>query len=127
MNILLINYEYPPYGAGAGNATQEMSRAFVKSGHSATVLTGGAPKDHIGLDGVRIIQVGSVRSTFRQNSLKDMYGFVYEGMIWVKRQDVCNWDIAIVFFALPCGQNDAVVRKKTSLKPSRGAQYLQLR
>ena len=39
MNILLINYEYPPLGGGAGNATREIGRAMVKNGHNVTVIT----------------------------------------------------------------------------------------
>ena len=41
MKILLINYEYPPNGGGAGNATREIGRALTQMGHAVTVLTGG--------------------------------------------------------------------------------------
>ena len=38
MKILLINYEYPPFGGGAGNATQEIGRALTKMGYAVTAL-----------------------------------------------------------------------------------------
>lgn len=30
MNLLLINYEFPPVGGGAANATWELARAVVQ-------------------------------------------------------------------------------------------------
>lgn len=33
MNLLLINYEFPPVGGGAANATWELARALVQLGH----------------------------------------------------------------------------------------------
>jgi len=41
VKILLVNYEYPPLGGGAANATMFMGRALVALGHEATVLTSG--------------------------------------------------------------------------------------
>src|SRR5512143_3920784 len=51
MNLMLVNYEYPPLGGGAGNATAELARALVRAGHRVTVLTSGIDA-----------QVGSERS-----------------------------------------------------------------
>ncbi len=39
MNLLLINYEYPPVGGGAATATQAMARALLTLGHTPHVLT----------------------------------------------------------------------------------------
>ena len=41
LRILLINYEYPPVGAGAATATQAIARSLAASGHPSTVLTAG--------------------------------------------------------------------------------------
>ena len=38
MRVLLVNYEYPPFGGGAGNATQEIGRTLARMGHTVTVL-----------------------------------------------------------------------------------------
>jgi glycosyltransferase involved in cell wall biosynthesis len=43
MNILLLNYEYPPLGGGAGNATQYYAKEFAKMGHNVVVLTSALP------------------------------------------------------------------------------------
>jgi hypothetical protein len=39
VRFLLINYEYPPIGAGAANATRRISQCLVDQGHSVGVLT----------------------------------------------------------------------------------------
>ena len=39
MRLLLINYEYPPVGAGAATATAEIARSAARKGYEVTVLT----------------------------------------------------------------------------------------
>ena len=39
MNILLINYEYPPIGGGAATATAAIAGHLASLGHAVTVLT----------------------------------------------------------------------------------------
>jgi glycosyltransferase involved in cell wall biosynthesis len=40
VHILLINYEYPPVGGGAGYASQQWVRHWLGEGHRVTLLTG---------------------------------------------------------------------------------------
>src|SRR5690349_3531108 len=39
LSLLLVNYEYPPLGGGAGNATQQIARQLAARGCRVTVLT----------------------------------------------------------------------------------------
>ncbi len=39
MKILILNYEYPPLGGGAGSITKHLAEEFAKNGHEITVLT----------------------------------------------------------------------------------------
>jgi len=32
MNVLLLNYEFPPMGGGAGNATHNIARELARKG-----------------------------------------------------------------------------------------------
>ena len=103
MNILLVNYEYPPYGGGAGNATQQIAYALVALGHSVTVLTGGHGIGEQDRHNVDVIHVGSVRASKSGSNLREMWSFLVKACLWVLRQDAGYWNTAIIFFAMPCG------------------------
>ncbi len=103
MNILLVNYEYPPYGGGAGNATQQIAYALVALGHSVTVLTGGHGIGEQDRHNIDVIRVGSVRTSKSGSNLREMWSFLVKACLWVLRQETGYWDTAIIFFAMPCG------------------------
>ena len=39
MRILVLNYEFPPLGGGAGDVTRALSHEYAKKGHSVNVIT----------------------------------------------------------------------------------------
>ena len=39
MRILIVNYEFPPIGAGGGQASQKVAECLVEMGHSVRVIT----------------------------------------------------------------------------------------
>jgi glycosyltransferase involved in cell wall biosynthesis len=39
MRILIVNYEFPPIGAGGGQASQKIAECLVEMGHSVRVIT----------------------------------------------------------------------------------------
>jgi len=39
MRILIINYEFPPIGAGGGKASQKIAESLVETGHAVRVVT----------------------------------------------------------------------------------------
>ena len=41
MNILVLNYEFPPLGGGASPVSRDISIQLQKRGHQVTVLTMG--------------------------------------------------------------------------------------
>ena len=41
MRVLLLNYEYPPCGSGAGLATQALAEGLASRGVTVDVVTGG--------------------------------------------------------------------------------------
>jgi len=101
--ILLINYEYPPYGGGAANATQKLALALKQEGNSVSVLTSAATGDGPRDDEIEIISVNSLRSRYGQSSIIEMASFLMKACAFVFRLNESKWDIAIVFFGIPCG------------------------
>ena len=106
MRLLLVNYEYPPIGAGAATATAEMARSAVRQGHEVTVLTAafhgnaGWSAEH----GITLRRVASRRARADQSSVREMASFVIRaalalpGVVRRSRAEGC-----VVFFSLPCG------------------------
>ena len=112
MRILLINYEYPPNGGGAGNATQEIGRALTQMGLTVTVLTGGQASLDDGQDGIEIVRVGPTRRSVFQTGFLYMSAYVFSSMLWVLRQKKSWFDLSIVFFLLPCGPVATLLKMK---------------
>jgi glycosyltransferase involved in cell wall biosynthesis len=103
LKILLINYEYPPFGGGAANATQQIALALVDAGHQVAVLTGAVGNAVNRHDGVDLIPVNSKRRRYGQSNLLEMGSFLIRACWWVLRLKQREWDVAIVFFGVPCG------------------------
>jgi glycosyltransferase involved in cell wall biosynthesis len=103
---LLINYEYPPVGAGAATATQAIARSVVALGHSATVLTS-AFHDLAGTreeEGIRVIRVPSARRRCEAASIFEMAQFMFRATHVVRRIARSERsDGMIAFFSIPSG------------------------
>lgn len=106
VNLLLINYEYPPIGGGAGNATMFMARALHRLGHRATVLTS-AYAAHSGIQedgGVAVHRLNVRRRAAERASEREMLSFVLAALQAAPPIAARGAiDAVIVFFTLPCG------------------------
>ena len=106
MNLLLINYEYPPSGGGAGNATMFIARALHRLGHRATVLTS-AFAEHSGIqddDGVTVHRLNVHRRVADRASSREMLSFTFAALQAAPSIAAAGAiDAVIVFFTLPCG------------------------
>ncbi len=106
MNLLLINYEYPPIGGGAGNATMFIARALHRLGHRAIVLTS-AYAEHAGIQddgGVAVHRLNVRRRAADRASAREMSSFIFAAMQEAPSVAARGAiDAVIVFFTLPCG------------------------
>lgn len=106
MNLLLVNYEYPPIGGGAATATQAIASALVAQGHSTYVLT--ASYDNLPTEqeehGVRIHRVAALRRRLDASSVTEMASFMASALLAVRplirRHRI---EGVIAFFSFPCG------------------------
>jgi glycosyltransferase involved in cell wall biosynthesis len=106
MNILLINYEYPPIGAGAATATQQIANSLVALGHTPCVLTSGyrALRGVCHESGVKVVRLGSPRRRPEASSVFEMASFAALASARVRRlvqED--KIEAVIAFFSIPCG------------------------
>ncbi|MBI3595922.1 MAG: glycosyltransferase [Nitrospirae bacterium] len=106
MRLLLLNYEFPPMGGGASNATFNIALELVKLGHSVDVLTsrfGDQPSEEI-IQGIKVYRVTSWRHSIHNCGLRGAISYVFfaffslRGLLKKNRYDLLHY-----FFGLPTG------------------------
>jgi len=106
MKLLLLNYEFPPMGGGAGNATDNISKELVKMGHDVTVITSryGEQQKYEVRDGVKIHRVFSLRKGIHDCGFRGAYTYLVSASmkLWqLKKKE--QYDTLHYFFSLPTG------------------------
>lgn len=106
MHILLLNYEFPPAGGGAGFATFNIGRKLVQMGIKVDILTSRIEDETDGaiLDGMRIYRVPSWRKGIHDCGLLGAYSYV--GFALKKHYEIIKrteYDLEHFFFSLPTG------------------------
>jgi len=106
MNLLLINYEYPPVGGGAATATWQMSRELVKQEHKVIILTANykALKGWREEVGIQVYRCWAWRKAADRSSLLEQLSFLVSGFFAIPRLlKQTKIDGIIVYFSIPCG------------------------
>jgi glycosyltransferase involved in cell wall biosynthesis len=106
MNILLVNYEYPPIGAGAATASKYLAEEMARAGHFVGVLTSsfGELKGETQDGAVHVYRCRSRRKKQFQSDVFEMLSFIVSASFRVGKL-IKKWNIdhLIVFFAIPGG------------------------
>jgi glycosyltransferase involved in cell wall biosynthesis len=106
MRLLLVNYEYPPVGAGAATATQAIARNLVALGHDVTVLTGSyrdLPRESNEV-GVTIRRILCLRREADRSNILEMFGFTLSALLALPSVRArYRPEALIAFFSLPSG------------------------
>ena len=106
MKLLVFCYEFPPIGAGAGNAVYHLAREWVKLGHEVTVVTSrfeNLPREDE-KEGIRVIRVPVGRKFPFKGRVREMLLYMVETVLGADkyfrrhRPDLC-----LVFMTLPGG------------------------
>lgn len=106
MRVLLLNYEFPPVGGGAGHATANIASGLVRLGIDAEVLTSRIEDEQDGalVDGVPVHRVRSWRIGVHDCGLRGAYTYVMAAALKLRRLRARrNYDIEHYFFSLPTG------------------------
>lgn len=83
MRVLVINYEFPPLGGGAGNVSACIARHVVRRGVEVAILTShfrGLPRCEV-IDGYRVYRVRTLRRLPYRCSIYEMFSFVANSVI----------------------------------------------
>ena len=114
MNLLIVNYEYPPLGGGASNASWFMAKALVAQGHAVSVLTSSFQelRGRTNEDGIVVHRIPAIRRARDRSNMIEMATFVVSGLFRVAsiiRQE--RIEAAIIFFTIPCGPVGYLAKK----------------
>jgi glycosyltransferase involved in cell wall biosynthesis len=108
MRILILNYEFPPLGGGAGNATYYLLKEFSKeTAFSIDLVTSavGAYREEKFSQNVTIyyLDIGK-RENIHYQTNKDLVLYTYKSFRLAKKLiNLRQYDLIHAFFGIPCG------------------------
>jgi len=114
MKILVLNYEYPPLGGGAGVITQHISEGLAKRGHHITVVTTwfkNTPEIEE-QQNLKIIRLRSKRKYTYRSGIVEMLSWIRHSKQFLKtycRENI--FDVCLANFALPGGEVALFLKK----------------
>ena len=106
MRVLLLNYEFPPVGGGAGHATANIASGLVRRGIEAEILTSRIDDEEDGalVDGVPVHRVNSWRVGVHDCGLRGAYTYVLAAAPKLRKlRAERRYDLEHYFFSLPTG------------------------
>ncbi len=106
LRVMCLNYEYPPMGGGAGNATKQTVIELSRRGHRVDVVTSRLPAQaDVASDANLVIyRVFSRRRSIHQAGLMGAISYVFSALFKLRRLSrVHDYDIFHFYFGLPTG------------------------
>jgi glycosyltransferase involved in cell wall biosynthesis len=114
MRILLLNYEFPPLGGGAGTASAQIAANLVRHGAEVAVLTShfrGLPRQER-RDGYTIYRVPVMRGTIDRCSVPEMGVYMLGSALpAVRLARKFKPDVIHVFMGMPTGMVGLIASK----------------
>ncbi|MCP4125067.1 MAG: glycosyltransferase, partial [Bacteroidetes bacterium] len=117
-NILILNYEYPPLGGGAGIITSHLADEFTDAGHKVFVLTSwfeGLPEKEV-TGNLTIKRLHTRRAKLDRSNVIEMYSYMRKALQYVKKQfKEGQFDVCLANFTLPGGIVGLKMKKELNL------------
>ena len=111
MKLLFLNYEYPPLGGGAANATEYLLREYAGMPDlEVHLVTSAVGREYVreDIDGrvvVHRIPIGKDASDLHHQSRGDLFSYTMKGYLFARKliRKEANFDLIHAFFSVPCG------------------------
>ena len=110
MRVLFLNYEYPPLGGGAANATEYLLREYSQDPTLSVDLVTSSPsteRQEIWLGDricVHALPIGKNGNNLHHQSQKDLLVYSFRAYWYAKKLLRTNkYDVIHAFFGVPCG------------------------
>jgi len=104
MKLLLLNYEYPPLGGGAGRAMQSIAKQLVEMGHNVDIITSHFEftyNENVDND-VKVYSVPSLRKGIHDCGIRGAFTYVFFAYFkMLKLFRYKEYDIIHYYFSLP--------------------------
>lgn len=119
MRILMLNYEYPPLGGGAGRISMNISNELQHLGYKVTVLTswfdGLSEHEHIN-NKPEIIRIKSKRTKQYQSNPIEMYDWMNKSWKYLQQLPLASqFDLCFANFTIPGGWLALKIKKKYNI------------
>ncbi len=115
MNILMLNYEYPPLGGGGSTVCRDISEKLVKEGNSVTVITMNMSglQDKENVNGVEIQRVKCWRKKAKVCHPWEQMTYCLSAYRHINKNiDLRNFDVVHCHFIVPTGLLALWLKKK---------------
>ena len=115
MNILVLNYEYPPLGGGGASVCRDLSKAFVQAGHHVTVVTMGFPglPDYEDAEGIEIFRVKCLHRKAHACMPWEQYTYIAAARKFLKGHLRSHtYELCHTHFILPTGPVAQWIKKR---------------
>ena len=106
LRVLILNYEFPPLGGGAGHASFNIARTLARLGCQTDVITSGVGEQQgiERLDGVKVYRVRSRRRGIQDCGFWGAWSYVVSAQpVLRKLIGQHRYDVIHCFFGLPTG------------------------
>ena len=106
MNILVLNYEFPPIGGGGGAVSRDLAIMLKKRGHSVSVVTmqyGDLPAKEV-IEGVTVYRVKCLRKEAGVCHPQEQLTYILSAIRFLRKHlHEEKFDICHVHFIIPTG------------------------
>ena len=119
MNILVLNYEYPPLGGGAASVCRNLTEETAKAGHRVTVVTTGfrgLPDYEKTPDGVEIYRLDCGRKKQYASTPREQVAYILRAKSFLRGHLKQNaYDVCHAHFVIPTGPAALWAKKRFGL------------